>query len=185
MSGCCRAPQICPRDIPPAAESIVSQWLRRWCPFPGNGPNGRALPCSRSCPFLAPACWVTDWSMWVLKAWLAPFPQFEMLKATAASGLPELHCIHITAQLLPLPNPAVFTPRGVEPKNVPQWTSCMQIPASEFLCREHWMPNESGKQHLSGLRGGPAHIKGEGRFLTTSLPWNSLENTVFPGALIE
>lgn len=76
-------------------------------------------------PFLAPACWVIDWSMWVLKTWMAPFPQFEtMLKAIPASELPvrcaELHCIHITAQLLPLPNPAVITPMGVEPKNVPQ-----------------------------------------------------------------
>lgn len=94
-------------------------------------------------PLLAPACWVTDWPMWVLKTWLAPFPQFEtMLKAIPASELPvrcakpSLQPHHSSAS--PSAQPCcLHTPMGVEPKNVPQWTFCMQIPASEFPCREH------------------------------------------------
>lgn len=83
-----------------------------------------------------------DWSTWDLKARLAPCPQFgTVLKAISTPELPrrgaklsmqphhrsaspsaQACCLHI--------------PTGIEPKNRPQWTFCMQIPASEFLCWE-------------------------------------------------
>lgn len=78
----------------------------------------------------------------------------------------SFQCNHTTVQLLPLPRPAAFTsPQALSPRTGPsELSACKSLPQSFSAgkpilqhCLLGW-----GRQHWSGLRGGPAHIQAEG-----------------------